>query len=269
MQRRQFLSASLATTALTLSGAANAQAPAAKAADGKEREFYLLRRYSLRSGLQLKLNDDYLSAALIPALKRMGIGPVGAFRLDFGTETPANYVLIPGTSVEKLTMLDHHLAQDAAFMAAAEPYWSAPASAPPFLRVEASLHAAFEGWPRITPPPQSATKAKRIFQMRTYESPSFADHVRKVEMFHSGEFDIFKAAGMHQVFYGDTLLGPRMPSLTYMLAFADMTELEAHWDAFRNAPEWKKLSGSPRFAFEAIVSNISNVVLNPLAASEI
>src|SRR3954468_5395426 len=101
MQRRQFLSASLAATAVTLAGAAEAQPNLPP--DTKGREFYLLRRYSLRSGPQLKLNDDYLSAALIPALKRMGMGPIGAFRLDFGTETPANYVLIPGTSVERLT----------------------------------------------------------------------------------------------------------------------------------------------------------------------
>jgi hypothetical protein len=178
-------------------------------------------------------------------------------------------VLIPGTSIEALATLELRLASDAAFMAAAEPFWSAPATASAFLRVEASLHAAFEGWPRLTPPPSSATKGKRIFQLRTYESPSFADHVRKVEMFHSGEFDLFRNAGFHQVFFGDTLVGPRMPSLTYMLSFADMTELNAQWDVFRNDPAWKKLSASPRFAYEAIVSNISNLILSPLAASQI
>ena len=73
----------------------------------------------------------------------------------------------------------------------------------------------------------AAAKGKRIFQLRTYESPSNGEHVRKVEMFHSGEFEIFLRAGFHPVFFGDTLIGGRMPNLTYMLSFADQAELEA------------------------------------------
>jgi hypothetical protein len=115
----------------------------------------------------------------------------------------------------------------------------------------------------------TAKKEKRIFQLRTYESPSNRDHVRKVEMFNSGEYDIFRAAGAKQVFYGDTLVGARLPNLTYMLSFTDMAELNADWDAFRNAPAWKKLSGSERYAFESIVGNVSNLVLNPAAYSQI
>ena len=128
---------------------------------------------------------------------------------------------------------------------------------------------AFQGWPKLTPPATAATKGKRMFQLRTYESPSNGEHIRKVEMFHSGEFEFFKAAGFHPVFFGDTLIGSRMPNLTYMLSFADMAELDAKWDAFRADPAWKKLSSSPRFAFDPIVSNISNVMLSPLDCSQI
>jgi hypothetical protein len=197
------------------------------------------------------------------------MGPVGAFRLDIGPETPSTYVLIPGHSVEALATLDLHLAEDEAFLKAADPFWSAPATAPAFLRVESSLLSAFPGWPRVTPPASAATKGKRIFQMRTYESPSYGDHVRKVEMFHQGEFEIFAKAGFHPVFFGDTLVGSHLPNLTYMLSFANMAELEAQWDVFRNDPAWHKLSTSPRYGFEAIVSNITNVILSPLAASQI
>jgi hypothetical protein len=132
-----------------------------------------------------------------------------------------------------------------------------------------SLLSAFEGWPKLTPPPSSATKAKRIFQLRTYESPSYKAHVVKVQMFHSGEFEIFRNAGFHMVFFGDTLAGPRLPNLTYMLSFADSAELDAKWDVFRNDPAWKKLSADPRFAYEAIVSNITNLILSPLDSSQI
>jgi hypothetical protein len=60
-----------------------------------------------------------------------------------------------------------------------------------------------------------------------------------------------------------------MPNLTYMLSFTDTAELDAKWDAFRNNPDWKKLSASPRFAFDAIVTNISNLILSPLDCSQI
>jgi hypothetical protein len=73
------------------------------------------------------------------------------------------------------------------------------------------------------------------------------DHVRKVEMFHHGEFGIFAKAGAAGVFYADALIGPRLPSLTYMLSFPDVAALEAGWDKFSADPDWKKLSGDPQF----------------------
>ena len=93
MQRRQFLAATLAASALTAARRAPAQAPVPGT-----REFYLLRRYQLKSGPELKLTENYFAAALIPALGRMGLGPAGAFKLDIGPETPAYYLLIPGAS---------------------------------------------------------------------------------------------------------------------------------------------------------------------------
>lgn len=263
MERRTFLARSIAaTTAATTAGMlGNAQTPA-----GPAREFYQLRRYQLRSGPQLALANSFFADALIPALTKMGMGPVGAFQLTIGPETPAYYVLIPASSAAALAELDLALGRDQEFLKAASPFWNATAAAPAFVRVESWLLAAFEGWPRLTPP---AEKGKRIFQLRTYESPSYGDHVRKVEMFHSGEFDIFRNAGFHPVFFGDTLIGSRMPCLTYMLAFKDMSELEAKWDVFRSDQAWKKLSTSPRYASDQIVDNISNLILSPLECSAV
>jgi NIPSNAP len=261
MDRRKFIAASLASSAAALVQNARAQAN-----PGRLREFYELRRYTLQAGPQVAMTEHYISEALLPALARKGSSPVGAFRLEIGPETPTFYVLIPIEGAAAAGTLEFELNRDENYVKAAEPFWSAPASSPAFLRIESSLLVAFEGWPRITPP---TSKGKRIFQLRTYESPSYRDHIVKVQMFHSGEFEIFKNAGFEPVFFGDTLIGPRMPSLTYMLSFANSTELDAKWDVFRNDPAWKKLSADPRFAFEAIVSNITNLVLSPLAGSQI
>ena len=263
MQRRQFLAASLAASAAAYTRQANAQPAAAPS-----REFYQLRRYQLQSGPQTKLTESYFSEALVPALTRLGMGPIGLFQLTFGSETPIYYSLIPGSSVESLATVDFHLAQDAAFLKAAEPFWNAPAAAPAFVRVESSLLAAFEGWPRLVPPP-APVQPKRIFQLRTYESPSNGAHVRKVEMFNNGEFEIFKNAGCNPVFFSDTLIGPRTPNLIYMLSFADMDALNTGWAAFSAEPAWKKLSSTPRYNYEPNVSSISNLVLSPLSASQI
>ena len=264
MQRRQFLSSSLATSAVALAGRG-----AAQPAPSHSREYYLIRRYNLQNGPQTALTEKYFSEALIPAVTRLGMGPVGALRLEYGPETPDFYLIIPGPSAQSLAEIELRLAQDADFMKAAEPFWSAPANAPAFIRVETSLLLAFEGWPKLVPPPSAATKGKRIFQLRTYESPSFADHVRKVEMFNSGEFEIFKTAGFNPVFFSDVLVGPRMPKLTYMLSLDGIDQLDAKWAAFGNDPAWKKLSGSPRYAFEPIVSDIDNQILRPLSCSQI
>jgi len=245
---------------------AGAEAPKEKEAPvSRPREFYQLRRYQMQSGPQTKLTESYFADALIPALTRAGMGPVGAFRLEIGPETPVFYLLIPSPALGALATIDFHLAEDAAFLQAAAPFWSAPATAPAFIRVESSLLAAFAGWPKITPP----EKGKRILQLRTYESPSDAAHIRKVEMFNHGEFDIFVNAGFKPVFFGDTLVGPRLPNLTYMLSAPDMTQLNNFWDVFRNDPAWKRLSSSPRYAYEEIVSNITNLILTPLGCSQI
>ncbi|MBT9331769.1 NIPSNAP family protein [Paracidobacterium acidisoli] len=266
MQRRQFLAASLATSALALTRDLSAQTPPAAASS---REFYQLRRYQLESGPQSRLTESYFGDALIPTLSRMGMGPVGAFKVDYGPETPTFYLVIPGSSVETLATLDLRLAEDEEFLKAADPYWNAPANAPAFRRIESSLLEAFQGWPKLTPPPAAATKGKRIYQLRTYESATNRDHTRKIEMFHSGEFEIFQRSGFQQVFFGDTLIGPKMPCLTYMLSLGSPAELEPKWAAFFGDPQWKKLAADPHFSFEPTVSNVTNLLLSPLSVSQV
>lgn len=266
MNRRSFMGRSLATSAMAAAGGGLALGQTENAGS---REYYELRKYHLASGPQGDLANSYFEHALIPALNRMGISPVGAFSLEIGPETPVVYLLLPSTSLETLVTAEMHLAKDEDFLKAAHPFWAAPAKQPAFDRVESSLMIAFPGHPKLTVPPVTASKGKRVFQLRTYESPSNQDHVTKVEMFNSGEYGCFERAGFWQVFYGDTLIGPRLPQLTYMLSFPDLTVMDAKWDAFRNDPEWKKLSSSPRYSYESIVSNISNLILMPKLFSQI
>lgn len=265
VQRRNFLKTALVTSAATLVSSTQAQTRVSASSN----EYYQLRKYTLRSGPQGHLADQFFSGALIPALNRLGLSPIGVFRVDFGPQTPTSYVLIPGSNVETLVNVDLLLAKDEGFLKTAQPFWNASAKEPAFERIESTLLRAFDGWPKLIVPAATAQNGKRIFQLRTYESPSLFDHVRKVEMFHHGEFEIFRKAGCTEVFFGDALVGPNLPKLTYMLSFPDLDALNTGWDRFRNDPDWKKLSGDQRYSFEAIVSNIDNLVLSPAPYSQI
>ncbi len=269
MRRRTFLTSTLATAAVGSVPAAAHSQGAPGASDGKGRLFYELRRYQLSSGPQRKLCNDFFRDALIPALNRLGIAPVGVFDLTIGPETPSIYVLMPGASLETLVTVETRLAQDSEYLKAGAPFLNAPATQPAFLRMESSLMQAFEKIPGLTLPKETATKGARIFELRTYESPSDQDHKRKVEMMQSGEEAIFAKAGFAQVFYGDTLIGGRLPNLTYMLSFENLAERDKCWAAFRDAPAWKAMSSDPHYAFEEIVSSITNLILTPAGYSQI
>jgi hypothetical protein len=270
MDRRNFLSGSLAASALSLATAADLSAQVGSTADKSSPQYMDLRRYHLASGPGVKLTTAFFADALIPALNRLGIGPVGAFSVYLGPDSPSYYLLMPSSKLETLVTADLELAKDDVFMKAAAPFWDAPAATPPYIRIESSLLRAFPGYPTVTPPASAATKEKRIYQLRVYQSPTNMDHVRKVEMFHNGEFNFFAKAGAAGVFYADTLVGPDMPNLTYMLSFPDMSALEADWEKFSADPDWKKLSADSRFNLDPpTVSNITSLVLRPLACSQV
>jgi len=140
-----------------------------------------------------------------------------------------------------------------------------PASDAAYVRVQSSLMVAFSSMPKLEVP----KKQPRIFELRTYESPTKRLNQKKIEMFNTGEIPIFRRTGLRPVFFGETLIGDRLPNLTYMVMFADMAEREANWAKFGADPEWKKLSSSPEFGDPEMVSDISNTILRPAAHSQI
>jgi len=266
VDRRRFLASSFSAPALA---AGSRSLGAAQQTSGKAREYYELRRYQLQSGPQRPLADAYFRDAMIPGLNRLGISPVGVYSIDIGEGSPSLYLLVPSTSLDTLANATFRLEQDAEYLKAGAAFLNTPAKQPAYARMENSLMLAFEGMPKLTVPSATTEHRSRVFELRTYESPTDQDHKRKVEMFNSGEFDVFETAGFWQVFYGDTLIGSRLPNLTYMIGFPDLAERARMWKAFGSAPGWKKLSGSARYNFEEIVSNISNVILSPTAYSQI
>src|ERR1700724_4890611 len=99
MERREFVKSALVAAGMA-TGAAFGAEPDEKASAEARQEFYQLRTYTLRTGPQLALTQGYFERALIPALNRLEMAPVGAFKLDIGPETPTYYVLVPSTTAE-------------------------------------------------------------------------------------------------------------------------------------------------------------------------
>jgi hypothetical protein len=88
-------------------------------------------------------------------------------------------------------------------------------------------------------------------------------------MFERAELAIFRRVGLTPVFFASALAGAAMPNLTYMLVFPDEAGRKAAWDRFRGDPEWVKLRAVPEYADKQIVSKITNLVLTPVAYSEV
>jgi hypothetical protein len=233
-------------------------------------EFYVWRQYVLRTGTQPRRVAEFVQNALIPALNRLGHSPIGAFEVVAGVATPTLFVLTPLASLEALSTLDAALAKDETFGRAGAAFLEAAATDPAFVRQETALLGATPKIPRLVVPAATAAKGPRLFELRTYESPSERAHQAKVRMFaEMGEIDIFRRVGLTPVFFSRTLAGPRMPSLVYMLVHENMAAREQSWRAFGGDPEWKKLSATPGYTDPEIVSNITTVFLRPAAYSQI
>jgi hypothetical protein len=260
MLRREFLETSL--VALAPAGGKPARAP----------EWYELRTLRLRMGAQPKVVNDFLAEVALPAFKRAGVGPIGVFETMVGPEMPTLHLLVPYESAAAYAAATAKLAADPAYHqgAIAAAFLDPPAGQPPFVRMEASLLVAFESMPRLELPPGAAERKPRVFELRTYESPSEGAHHRKMEMFtRLGETAIFRRTGLQPVFFGRALVGPRLPSFTYMLAFPDLAAREKAWATFRADPEWLKLKATPGYTDGEVLSNITNLLLRPAGYSMI
>jgi NIPSNAP len=263
--RRDILAAAAGGVGLaSLAGLAAAAPQTQDGSDGR-RDLYELRRYVIDHEPQKQGFDTFLRDAAIPALNRIGITPVGVFHPE--KELSPIYVLLRHRSVGSLLTSTQKLLADGEYLRKGEDFLNAPADKPAFQRMESTLLLAFKNMPTLETPVRTPG---RIVQLRIYESPSVKTGQKKIEMFNDGgEIAIFRRAGLHPVFFGESLVGARMPNLTYMLAFQSADELKANWAKFGSDPEWKKLSKMPEYSDKAILCGITNLILKPAEYSQI
>jgi hypothetical protein len=226
-----------------------------------------LRYYRMRNGRQVERTTEYLRRGLLPASVRAGVQPVGCFNAVFAPDSPFILMLASYPSLAALETAREKLSADKELLAAADEYNSMTELS--YIRMESSLLWAFPSMPAVSVPPAGENRAARTFELRTYEAPNEKALARKIKMFGDGEIDIFRRSGMLTVFFGQTIVGSRMPNLTYMLAYDDLAAREKTWRAFSANPDWQKLRSTPGLSDAEIVNNISNAILRPLPFSPI
>ena len=260
MDRRDFLAATAVAAVSRLPHRDARSQPAT-------RQYIELRRYHLLPGPRQRVFTDFIGGAAIPAMNRAGVSPVGAFTVVYGENAPSLLLVLAHPTLDSVVSLRERLATDAAYARDGAAILDAPMSDPAFVRVESTLLRAFDAMPAIEPSPGAGTASRRIVELRTYESHSDRAALNKLKMFNAGEVPIFRRAGLTPVFFGETIVGAKMPSLTYMLSFLDMPAREAAWGKFGQDPEWKSLSADPQYRDN--VSAISDIILQPTAYSQI
>ena len=259
MKRRDFLAAS----ALAATGPMIQQASANdKPSGGKE--YLELRHYEFASAEKQNAFEDFLGKAAVPALNRQGVSPVGVFKTEDDKEFDI-WVLVPHNSLESIIISNTKLLADSEFKQAGGDILNCPKSNPSYIRFESSLLLTFDRCPRVEVP---SKKESRLFQLRIYESHNAIMAKRKVEMFNTGgEIDLFRLTGLKPVFFGESIIGSKMPNLSYMVGFDDADAQKNAWDTFQKHPTWDKLKADPYY--KDTVSNITNLVLRPSVSSQI
>ena len=266
MKRRDFLATSIAATGVAAVQAGGSMAQAQQAPQA----YYELRRYELRGGPMADRMHEYLKNVSLPAHSRAGVRTVGAFTPMFGALSPAIYLFLSYASIQDFAMLPARLDADAEYKKASDSHAALPATDPAYLRIHSQLMVAPAFMPAVEVPPAAAGNKPRICELRTYESHSKRASRKKLQMFGElGELAIFRRTSLRPVFFGDNVIGDRLPSFTYMLTFDDMAAREKNWATFADDPEWKKLRATEGYTDPEIVSNITSIILRPTAYSQI
>jgi hypothetical protein len=233
-------------------------------------EFYEIKVYHFSNSGQEQLIDNYLQHALLPALHKLGIATTGVFK-PIANDTAADkriFVLMPLKSMDQLLTLPGQLAKDASYNNSAQDYMDAAYNNLPYTRMESTLLQAFRLAPTMQHPQLGEPQAERVYELRSYESPTEKLHLNKVKMFNDGgEIPLFKRLGFNAIFYADVINGSHMPNLMYMTSFNNMASREEHWKTFGADTEWKALSAQPQYQHN--VSKADIILMHATPYSEL
>ena len=225
------------------------------------KDFYQLKVYHLKDDNQVSMTDNFIKNFYLPALHRYGIKNIGVFK-PLTNDTASDkriFVLIPFSSPEQWLAISDKINNDPAFNESAKNFLAADSKTAPFVRMESVLMEAFEKQPHLVFPKQK--NAERIFELRSYESPTIHLAKKKMDMFNHDEINIFNRLGFDPVFYGKVVAGSRMPNLMYLTIFKSLEDRNAQWKVFGDDAKWKEISADPKNENKVSVSHMDSILM--------
>ena len=231
-------------------------------------QLYEVRSYLLGENSDAGAIDQYLDKALIPAMARHGIGPIGVFtnaeQDDSGS--PRLVVVIPYKDASQIASTKSELASDQQYQKDAKSYLSRGPKNAPFERIQSELLGAMDCWKKLQVPDGTLKNTERVYELRVYESANERLGDLKVDMFNNGEVPIFLDCKIQPIFIGQCLVGPQTPNLSYLTVYENEAAREEAWKAFRSHPDWQVLKKVSKYA--GTVSHIDKYVLIPKPYSQ-
>ena len=230
MERRSFLHSMAGAGLLAQSGAA-------QGASQKTR-LYKIDYFSYRQGSQGARIHQFLSSQM-PLLAKHSRA-VGVFTAVFAPLTQTTMLLAGFAGMDDMLKAGGEIEADAGYRKAFEELEQLGKGEPPFDDSRRRLLIPTGFSPEIVAPAEKP-KRPRYFELRVYHSPTLHQLHMLHDRFAGHEIEIFHRSGVHPVLYANTMVGPDLPNLTYLIPFASLADREKAWDAFAADPEWVKV----------------------------
>ena len=263
MKRRDFLTASGAgLTALATAMTTSALEPALS-----ERQFVEVRKYTVKDADKRVQLVEVLDKALIPALNRQGIKPVGVFH-PIPREAQyalSVFVVIPHATPATFISANTKLVADTVFRKDAAPFFETTSKDPVYTGCDTFFLYNFPTMPVLESPELGPD---RVFELRLYRSFNIERNAAKIHMFdEGGELPLFREVGLNPVFFGDVVAGNKLPALMYMIGCPSLDKHAEAWRTFIAHPKWLAMRDLPEY--EDTATEIDRVVLVPSPGSQI
>ncbi|MDX2150862.1 MAG: NIPSNAP family protein [Bryobacteraceae bacterium] len=185
---------------------------------------YRMQTFYLRQGTQLARLHEYLSSSLPNQTPALVLEAIVAAHL------PQVVLILPNGTLEQAVFTPRGEA-----VAKWESGEEAPYEHYSLSILEPTAYSPLLEFPEKRP------EKPRIFELRTYHSPTWRQLAALHERFAGPEIKIFHRVGVHPILYTQTIAGGNMPNLTYVIPFESLAAREKAWDAFAADPEWIKV----------------------------
>jgi hypothetical protein len=198
-------------------------------------KFYMMQTFQLRQGTQLGRLHEWLSQAFLPRLSKIHNGPQIVLESLIAPHNPQLVLIVGYSSFEQIAAIQTKMEADSDVKAA-----YAKVEKDPEPLFDNQINALLEATPYSPEVVMQKHDKPRLFELRTYHSPTWSQHGMVHERFAGPEIKVFHKCGIHPILYTSTIFGTNMPNLTYLIPFDSLAAREKAWDAFAVDPDWIK-----------------------------